>query len=281
MNIERDIIVEGKYELPISIDIFHPDVTSDPKLVLFVHGFKGFKDWGCWNLIATEFAKAGYVFIKMNFSHNGTSIDQPTEFSNLEAFGQNNYTKELSDIDQVLNWLEQQGKFETNNISLIGHSRGGGISIIKAAKDKRIKSLMLWASVSRLDYSWHDKPDYIDLWKKNKVTYLINGRTKQNMPLYFQLYKDFEKNAQRFDIKKNLDEKINIPVLIVHGTKDTAVNESNALLLKEYYDSAHLHLIEEANHVFGASHPYEASELPFHSKILVKKSLEFLKMKIT
>ena len=34
------------------------------------------------------------------------TVQQPIDFPDLEAFGHNNYTKELDDLDQVLNWVE-------------------------------------------------------------------------------------------------------------------------------------------------------------------------------
>ena len=54
-------------------------------LVIFCHGYKGFKDWGPWSLVKT-LAKENIFVVKFNFSHNGTSISQPIEFSDLEAF---------------------------------------------------------------------------------------------------------------------------------------------------------------------------------------------------
>ena len=69
--------------------------NGEPKpIILFVHGFKGFKDWGAFNLIADYFAEAGFVFIKMNFSHNGLSLEEDYYFEDLEAFGQNNFSIE-------------------------------------------------------------------------------------------------------------------------------------------------------------------------------------------
>ena len=47
---------------------FLPDDHAKP-VILFNHGFKGFKDWGPFNLMASKFAEAGFVFIKMNFSY--------------------------------------------------------------------------------------------------------------------------------------------------------------------------------------------------------------------
>ena len=49
--------------------------TSQLKpVVVFVHGFKGFKDWGHFPLLADFFAGQGFVFVKLNLSHNGIVV---------------------------------------------------------------------------------------------------------------------------------------------------------------------------------------------------------------
>ena len=121
-------------------------------VAVFFHGFKGFKDWGYWRLAAEAFAASGIAFLRCNFSHNGTTPEQPEDFADLEAFGQNNYSKELADIDAVLNWLHRpetqaQHPVDLNRLCLIGHSRGGGLAIIAAREDTRIQQLITWASV--------------------------------------------------------------------------------------------------------------------------------------
>lgn len=114
-------------------------------VIVYAHGFNGFKDWGNFDLIARAFTAAGFAFLKFNFSHNGTSPDHPEDFFNLEAFGQNNYTKQLDDLGSVLDWVSDEktplaDALDADRIGLIGHSMGGGIAIIKTSEDKRIKA---------------------------------------------------------------------------------------------------------------------------------------------
>lgn len=73
---------------------FKNDGKSKP-VIVFNHGFKGFKDWGPFNIIADKFAEAGFIFVKMNFSHNGITPDKPNDFTDLEAFANNNFCIEL------------------------------------------------------------------------------------------------------------------------------------------------------------------------------------------
>ena len=67
---KQSFIIEANsfHNLPISGDFSFNNTNKN--LIIFCHGFKGFKDWGPWNLVAEHFAKAGFFFIKFNFSHN-------------------------------------------------------------------------------------------------------------------------------------------------------------------------------------------------------------------
>ena len=114
------------------------------------------------------------------------------DFVNLESFGQNNFSKELFDLDQVLNWITKNlnNKVDIHNIILAGHSRGGGISILKS-HDARVSKIISWASVS--DFEKRLPSEKIDLWKKRGVVYVYNGRTNQQMPINYQLGRFLQK----------------------------------------------------------------------------------------
>ena len=92
--------------------------------------------------MAEKFAEAGFFFVKFNFSHNGTTVEDPHNFADLEAFGNNNYSKELSDLGVVIDYFSEYDTIDEHKIILIGHSRGGGISIIKTYEDERINGLI-------------------------------------------------------------------------------------------------------------------------------------------
>ncbi|MCB9315637.1 MAG: alpha/beta fold hydrolase [Lewinellaceae bacterium] len=265
---------------PILLDLHYPEnPASPPPVAVFLHGFKGFKDWGWWRLGADAFARAGIAFLRCNFSHNGVTADQLEVFADMEAFGQNNYSRELADIRAIIDWLhlpETQRKYPTDRtrLTLIGHSRGGGIAIIAAREDARVRRLNTWASVDGLDFLWYGRPELIESWRKNDVLNIPNARTKQQMPLHFQLYEDFEKNAARFDIPAALRD-LTIPMLISHGDADSSIPPSAARRLQAWNPSAELRLIEGADHVFGGRHPYEEEDLPAAARELVAASVAF------
>lgn len=275
--VKKQFIIKGKHSRVIALDVtYKADRTSKPVVVL-VHGFKGFKDWGHFNHLADLMAQNGFVFVKFNFSHNGTTPEHLTEFADLEAFGNNNYGIELDDLDEVLNWIcsenDLSAELDIQNIQLIGHSRGGAIGILKASNDQRITKIVTWAAVADLVQRHSAKT--IDAWKRVGVVYAQNARTKQQMPLYKQFYEYILQHADTLNVKLAA-QRITVPFLIIHGTADDAVPFEDAQDLKQYNNSAILSLIKDADHTFGVKHPFE-EHLPLHARDVVEQTIEFLK----
>ena len=129
----KKFIIRG--EVPIIGDLTFDSKKNSCPLVIFCHGYKGYKDWGCWNLVAKKFAENGINFLKFNFSHNGGTIDQPIDFPDLEAFSKNNYSIELKDVERVILYKKIRIVISNTVNLIIGHSRGGGI--VAAGKTKR------------------------------------------------------------------------------------------------------------------------------------------------
>jgi len=254
-------------------DALYPEAGEKLPLVIFVHGYKGYKDWGAWNLMAEKFAEAGFFFVKYNASHNGTTVEDPHNFADLEAFGNNNYSKELSDLGVVIDHFVKNPKVDDQKIILIGHSRGGGISIIKTCEDERINGLITLASVDSLER--FPKDEALENWKKEGVYYVQNGRTKQEMPHYYQFYEDFENNVHRFDVERAA-EMAKAYVLIIHGTNDESVSVKNAEHLHILNPNSELFLVEGADHTFGAKEPWTENRLPENLNTITEKCIDFV-----
>jgi len=278
MQINNQILERGHLK-PIVFDTFY-NATQKPKpLVIFCHGYKGFKDWGCWNMVGNAFMEAGLFFVKFNFSHNGGTINNPIDFPDLEAFAENNYTKELDDLEAVIQvFTNENSKYnkeiDTKNITVIGHSRGGGIAILKASENLKINKLITWASVCNFIKRTANLGD-LKAWKDHGKIYVLNGRTKQQMPHNYQFYQNLINNKNRLNIKKAA-KKLKIPFLIIHSKDDASVKYSEAEKLKQWTKHATLVSISNSNHVFGAMHPYNKKELPEKLETVVKNSIQFI-----
>lgn len=260
---------------PILADLFYTK-EHQQKLVIFCHGFKGFKDWGAWHLVAREFAKAGFVFLKFNFSHNGVGQKDLQDFTRLDLFFESNYSKEMEDLELVLNWTKEAKEIKALNIQetyLIGHSRGGGIALQSAANLSSISKVSTWASISHFDRFGDDKTKAA--WKAEGFRNFHNSRTQQDMKIGVQFYDDYLANQHKLDLETAANS-LNKPYLIVHGKNDDAVGFSSAQRLKKWCPNAQLHLIENANHVFGAKHPYTEDALPSDLQEVVDETIKFL-----
>lgn len=276
---KKNIQIEGKHNKPILCDLFFQDDQKPKPVVIFCHGYKGFKDWGAWDKMAEVFAEKGYFFVKFNFSHNGTTPENPTEFLDIEAFGDNNYTIELDDLQSVIDWIllpdfQEAVQIDVSHINLIGHSRGGAIAIIKAANEKRITRLVSLAAPTDLGGKFPTGKD-LEKWEKKGVQYIVNTRTKQQLPHHYQFYKNYKENKERLNVK-NATKKLEIPHLIAHGSNDTTVSISCSGELFEWSPISKLLLVENANHVFEASHPWEKDSLPEKFQYLLDRTFPFI-----
>ncbi len=276
MRIHSNLSIPGKHAREILFDVFVPETNEPLPVVIFSHGFKGFKDWGPFHVIAKQFADAGFAFIKFNFSYNGTTREEPLDFADLEAFGNNNFTRELDDLDNVIEWTlagNELFKADLNRITLLGHSRGGGITILKGSVDNRIAALGTWASVA--DFSRFITGQDIEVWKESGVHYIENTRTGQMMPLYLQIYYDFIRNQDKLNIKPAV-ARMKKPLLLIHGTADETVGLNHAMELESQNpEQVTLIVVEGGDHTFGATHPYAQVELPPHFQNVVDETIKF------
>ena len=226
--------------------------------------------------MARQFVAKGFAFVLFNFSHNGGTPEQPIDFPDLDAFSKNTYSKELADLDTVITdtkeWLSSNN--QKINISLIGHSRGGGDVILHCSHDKTIHALITWAAISDI-FSRFPVGKQLQDWQREGVLYETNTRTKQSMPVRIDIYNDAMDNKERLDIGYAA-EQIRIPWLIAHGDHDITVPFDEALYLKSKCASAHLLKIEGGGHTFGSTHPFNDDVLPQPFQELVCKSIQFL-----
>jgi len=276
--IKETSILQRENRKPILLDVSFNKNGKQKPILIFCHGYKGFKDWGCWNVFASNIAKEDLFFLKFNFSHNGGTMEQPIDFPDLNAFGENNFTKELDDLEKVISWItSSENKYSTEvnsqDIILVGHSRGGGIATIKASEDSRVTKVITLAGAS--DYkSRFPVGDELAYWRKKGVAYVENARTKQQMPHYIQFYNNFIDNEARLTISEAA-KKIGIPHLIIHGTTDETVPFQEAEALHTWNSGSELFAIENANHVFGGSHPWESDVLPEDLELVANEIINF------
>ena len=275
---QETFLIPGSSGRNMLADITYDIRNKQAPLVIFAHGFKGFKDWGTHNLVANYFAEHGFRFLKFNFSHNGTTPEHPLDFVDLEAFSDNTFSIELEDLKLVIDFAINGANFmPVKTVSLIGHSMGGGISIIKAAEDERVAKLITWASVADFHNLWPEEAEA--QWRLTNVLHFPNARTGQQMPVKATLLDDLDHHSKRLNILLAAAE-VKQPWLIVHGDADPTVNVNQALQLNRKQPKSDLVIAPGANHTFNAHHPYFEDFLPASMEQVCEVSVGFLKGEI-
>ena len=263
---------------PISADVTWEDDFENMPIVVFCHGYKGFKDWGCWNLMAREFASRGLIFFKFNFSMNGVTADDLSEITDIESFSQNKYSFELEDITAILDhvnscsFLESIGR-RKDRIILVGHSRGGAMALL-SARDERVSKVISLAAPDDLSERMPDLPE-LSNWKNSDRLEVINTRTGLVLHHKYSFYEDFIENQQILDVHSAV-AMLSKPVLLIHGEADESVDVEAAISLSAANPSAELVLLEDENHTFGAKHPWEADSLPAGLSQVVSLCTDFI-----
>jgi uncharacterized protein len=234
------------------IDIRTSDRVTPRPAVLILHGFKGFKDWGMFPHLAERIARAGFTAVSFNLS--GSGVDQGGEFTFPERFGHNTYSAELEDVARVIAALSDGslGLAATARFGLVGHSRGGGVAILTAARERRIEALVTWAAIPEAQ-RWAGE---VAEWRRRGRLDIVNSRTGQVLPLYTDVLDDLERNAEALDLSRAA-ARVAAPWLILHGENDQAVSVAAAeTLAAAALKPPRVMLFPGADHTFGAVHPY-------------------------
>ena len=275
MRISRKNILfqgaEGKESL---YDIEIPDNWNE-KLIVFIHGYMGYKDWGCWNLVSDFFTKHNYGFLKYNASHNGGTIENPIDFDDLESFSKNTYAFELQDFEAIIDEIKRAFTKELD-IYLIGHSRGGGIALLQS-DNGHVKKICTWAAIASIADRFPKDKELI-AWEEDGFYFRKNGRTNQQMPHHYSQYESFLKYQDRLDIKRYCLNSTT-PTAVIHGDNDTSVSIDEGQLIAQWTESD-LITIKGAQHTFGASQPWGQNYLPNDLELVCAKTLAFFNEQI-
>lgn len=282
VNINRQAgTITGAKGRPMAFDLHWQESDEVQPLVIYSHGINGFKDWGGMVRVADAFAQAGYMFLRFNFSHNGTTPEDPTEFKDLEAYAQDSYLKRQEDLAAVMDFIfdrQAKPKIDWQNIHLIGHSRGGTDALLFAAADDRINKLVTWSAPAHTQTPWKNlDEEELEQWQSQGRLYKSNKRTGQDLPIDYSLYLEYQAHKNKaLDIESKaraLDQEW----LIVHGEDDEAVFVKDAYSFKTWHPAAEVCIIAGTGHTFGRRQPYpEELPLPASTLVLVEKTIAFL-----
>jgi len=269
----KDFVLNTNKNEKLRISSYGYENLDTATCLIFVHGFKGFKDWGFWPYTGNYFAQKGFFVVSFNFSHNGIGKNL-TEFTELHKFAENTFTLEIEELNQIIDaYLDGFfGSSKNKKIGIIGHSRGGGDSLIVSSKRKEIGATVLWASVSNFNRYTERQAEE---WRKKGVFEVLNTRTNQMMRLNVSLLEDIEKNKDNLLSLEQATKNLNKPLLIIHGEQDLSVkiNEGEQIYNWSNKQITEFVKMSAAGHTFNITHPFEGTNTKFD--LVLDKSFDF------
>ena len=269
----KDFVLNTNKNEKIRITSYGYKNLETAPCLIFVHGFKGFKDWGFWPYSGNYFADKGFFVLTFNFSHNGIG-EKLTEFTELDKFANNTFSLELEELNEVIDAYLNNffGAKSNKRIGIVGHSRGGGDSVIVSSKRKEISAVVIWASVVNFNrYSERQAKE----WRKNGFFEVLNTRTNQMMRLNVSLLEDIERNKTDLLNLEKAVKNLNKPLLIVHGEQDLSVpiKEGEQIYNWSNKEITEFYKIEATGHTFDITHPFGGSNPKFD--LVIEKTLNF------
>lgn len=238
-------------------------------MVVVVHGFKGFKDWGFFPWVAARLAAAGFGVCRFDMSRSGVG-EVPGQFDRLDLFAGDTYSIERADLLRVVRHLHGMAPFRRLPMFLLGHSRGAGVALLAAREVPRLRGIITWSGISEV-VRWDGST--LALWRRQGYYDFINVRTGQNMRMSTAVLDDIEANRDRLDITKAARE-LAVPLLVIHGDADETVPLREARALAEQPANASLVIIGGATHTFGATHP--PGEIPPPLRLAAELTAHFI-----
>jgi len=185
--------------------------------------------------IANALADAGFIVARYDKRGIGQSGGR------AEAASLADYTE---DVRAAVKWLSDRKDVDDKRIAVVGHSEGGAVALMAAAKEKRIAAIVLIAAsgvtgaelvlgqqqhaLDRSTMSAEEKQAKVDLQKRIHEA-VLTGKGWDQLPADVRKQVD---NPEFQSILANDPAKVmpdvKQPILIVQGELDSQVDPSNA-----------------------------------------------------
>jgi len=204
--------------------VFHSPREEASTCVITCHGLYSSKDSEKYVNIVRRFCWEDFAVLRFDFRGCGESGG---------LFEDTSITGRMKDLEDALDFVQEQG---CESVGVMGSSLGGTVAVLTAAKDRKIRALVTWATPCRLDELFQGE--------------VIKGLEK------------LRQDVSRYNVAKTVNN-IHCPILIIHGSLDKQVPLSHAEVLYENANEPkNIKIIEDADHrLTNPSHRRRAVEL--------------------
>lgn len=198
--------------------IHYPETPTD-RLAILCPGYLDSKDYQHLVSLAEILCQQGYTVVR--FDPTGTWVSD----GNIADY---THTQYLKDIKSVVEYMLQQAHYQ--HVLLGGHSRGGQMALLYAARDPRI-SLVLGIMPSFGPVTGHQREE----WEKTGISV-----SRQDLPDNPSEKREFRvpfshvQDRDRYDVISDV-KNIDVPIILIAGERDEQVLPAD---VKEIYDNA-------------------------------------------
>lgn len=216
MNITETKIPSTKGNLAAAI---HYPENKTNKLAILCPGYLDSKDYKGLVGLAEALGERGYTVVR--FEPTGTWKSE----GDISDYTTSQY---LEDIKNVLEYMLSQANYK--HILLGGHSRGGQVSILYAARDSRI-SIVLGIMASSGPIQGQRREE----WEKNGVS--VSQRdlpNNENKKIEFRVPFNHVLDRDQYDAVGDA-KKIKVPIILIAGELDDSVPPNE---VKEIFNNA-------------------------------------------
>lgn len=222
-----------------------PDKAKN--LVIMFHGYTGNKTEhnGLFRKFSRELEKLNIASLRMDYSNNGESDGEFINFRFNEAVED---AKQMIDFGRTIDQIK--------SISLVGFSMGGAIAALVCNYQPLAKVLLISPAGK--------------FGQKSKKSFELAKKDEHgNIPSpAFTVTPGLINSYDGFNPYENVHKFTN-PVLVIHGTKDLAVDYKDGVEFSDKFANASIYLVEEAGHGYDNI---------THFNKMVEKSINFLKL---
>lgn len=198
----------------------HRPTAKTEKLAILCPGYLDTKDYTHLTVLAGDLAERGYTAVRFDPTGTWESEGDISEYLTSQY---------LKDIESVLEYMLAEGVY--TYVLLGGHSRGGQVSILYAARDPRI-SEVLGIMPSHAPVEGRRRED----WEKAGVSNSSrdipdNTEERKSFSVPFQHVLDRDQFNALGDI-----QKIKVPIVLIAAEFDVSVPPEH---VKELFEHAH------------------------------------------
>ena len=227
--------------------ILHIPSVEKPAAVVMIHGLGGDKnEWGLFVNIAKKLCKNGYMVLRFDCAGSGESDGI---FRNVTR------QTEADDLSFAINFIKKQN-IDKEKIAIIGLSLGASVSLI--AYTSKIKTMVLLSAAivgNVLEERYGGNEKYLK--ELNEKGYF----KRISIPKSLEIGKELFYETNNLNLKE-IAEKIDAPILLIHGSKDDVVPIENAKILVNFFKNVELKIIEGSGHNYRKS-KYEAMVISY------------------